>query len=382
MLLVASSLMATDTRSDRFFERYLMLGIPVAAIAFACWAENGRPLSPLAVVLAVLVVVLAARVPVSQYLAGQGAVDSPTLLAVLRLQRSVGIGGASLLVALAATAAAAVGALAAVGRVGPRGALLLSASILAVVSAGAHSRDHRATDASLGLILGGTANWVDRAVGDREALLVESTREFPAEAMLTALRNISITRMGLIGTQARTFDGAAERITTTGTGILRLDGTVVRQPLVVDQATTQLVFANAPARAAAGTYVLVQPEGPARLALMTEGLYEDGWLSSEGRLTLFGTGRAGICRTASLSLRLPRGARPVTVTFSSDGVRQVMHFRPGASRDLRVRGAVAGPTSIALSATPVRWTSDPRLRTVSVRAVVRATTAPCPSAAR
>ena len=42
-LLVAAAAISVSTTSERFFERYLMIGIPLAAIAFGCWIEDGRP---------------------------------------------------------------------------------------------------------------------------------------------------------------------------------------------------------------------------------------------------------------------------------------------------------------------------------------------------
>ena len=92
-LVVASAVMSVDTGSDRFLERYLIGAFPLVAIAFCCWADDGRPGRFVAIGVAALVIVAAARVPVSGQLIGQGSADSPTLLAAEQARRHPRPGG-------------------------------------------------------------------------------------------------------------------------------------------------------------------------------------------------------------------------------------------------------------------------------------------------
>ena len=118
LLLVASALFASETASNRFYERYLMIGIPLAAVAFCCWIAEARPLRGIWVAIAAFLVVAAARVPISEYAVGEGMADSPLLSAVNRLEGAIDVGNASLLVALAATACAVLAVATALGKVG------------------------------------------------------------------------------------------------------------------------------------------------------------------------------------------------------------------------------------------------------------------------
>ena len=138
-LVVASAVMSVDTGSDRFLERYLIAAFPLVAIAFCCWADDGRPGRFVAVGVAALVIVAAARVPVSGQLTGQGSADSPTLLAVSRLGGIVGLAEASMVAALVVSACAVLAMAAAMSRRVPTSALIgVTLSLFALVAVGAH----------------------------------------------------------------------------------------------------------------------------------------------------------------------------------------------------------------------------------------------------
>ena len=65
--------------------------------------QRGRPGAKVVAVAAVGLIALAARVPLSGYTISDAKQDSPFLLAVFRLEKAVGIGSGSLVVAIAAS---------------------------------------------------------------------------------------------------------------------------------------------------------------------------------------------------------------------------------------------------------------------------------------
>ena len=110
-LAAAAALMSVHTGSDRFFERYLMIGVPLAGIACAAWIHAGRPARRIAFGTAALVILAATRIPVAAEAEGQGRADSPLLLAMSWVERWLGVGTASLAIAFVATAAVLAGLL-------------------------------------------------------------------------------------------------------------------------------------------------------------------------------------------------------------------------------------------------------------------------------
>ena len=48
--------MSVETGSDRFFERYLMIGVPLLGIAFAAWLRDGQTAPRVALATAVVLV--------------------------------------------------------------------------------------------------------------------------------------------------------------------------------------------------------------------------------------------------------------------------------------------------------------------------------------
>ncbi len=333
LLLVASALFAAETDSNRFFERYLMLGIPLAAIAFCTWIEEERPLRGVALTVAALLVVASARVPISGYSVGQGQADSPLLLAVGRLENWLGVGSASLVVALVAAGCVGVAVAATLGRIGAIGSLVLTAALLTVVSLGAHSADRGLSEQVASGTLRAAPDWVDRA-GAHATLLVAPSGNDPTTAMLLALRNRSVERIALLGPKATSFDGARRRLGVDERGQMRLDRKAVHGWVLIDGTSTRVELADARKVATGGDFALVHTRGRARLAVAIEGLSADGRLAHDGSVSLFATGREGFCRHASLQLTVLRSAPPVRVTFGGESIE----VTPGSPNTVELRG--------------------------------------------
>ena len=376
-LLVASTLISSETASNRFFERYLIIGGPLAAVTFACWMKEERPWRFVALGTAVVLTIALARIPLSQYAAGQGRADSPLLLAFGQLEVKVGVGNASLLTAVAASACMALAGAPAFGRIGSRGMLAATIAVLALVSVGAHAADRSLSHEVRQAKLGAVVDWVDRAHAE-DVLLLQTAGGDQAGAMLLTLSNVSVTGGALLGPDATPFDGAVRRLTVAGDGTLRLGGRPVRRPILLVETTTRVVMSDAVLLERTGDFSLVQPRRDARAAAVVRGLYRDGWLGGSGSITVYGTGHPSTCRRATLRLTLPPGA-PVTRLTVSEGRRQrAVTVRAGHVTSVAVE-ANTKVRSARFDAVSPRVVADPTLRALSARARLTIATRACPS---
>ncbi len=311
-LVVAAALVADGTGSARFFERYLMVCLPLLVLAGALWLERGAPWRNVARVVALAVVAAAAIVPVAGYSAGQGRADSPFLLAVERLEAALGAGSASLVVALGATALALAGCL----RLPRSGGAMLAATIAvwAVVSLGAHAADHELSSAASERLVGSDPAWIDRAQV-RGVLLVHGAGAPPASAMLLALSNRSVDRGAHLGRLLEPLVGFSGAVTIDSAGSVRIDGEPVVGPVVLDDPTVRVAPASGQARPGAAGATLLLPTGGLRLAAIAVGLPGPERRAARVRLRVFPTGAPGICRMATLSF--DPGVAALTVTAAT-----------------------------------------------------------------
>ena len=142
--LFAEAAIYATNGTDRFQERYLMILLPLVFPAFWLWLRRGRPAPRVVAFLALGLLVLSMRVPLSAYTVSDFKQDSPFLLGIFRLEKAVGIGDGSLVVALVAAAMACVAAAAAFRA---RFAYVAVAATL-VVTCAVPSRRSRSTTAS------------------------------------------------------------------------------------------------------------------------------------------------------------------------------------------------------------------------------------------
>jgi hypothetical protein len=381
-LVIASAVMSADTGSDRFFERYLLAAFPLVSIAFCCWAADGRPGRFIVLGVSALVIVAAARVPVSDQLTGQGSADSPTLLALSRLGGIVGLAEASMIAALVVSVCAVLAIAAALSHRIPASALAGSMLVLfALVSAGAHVADLRAADRAYRATFGSTAPWID-AEGAGEVLLVHTPGSNPWISELTALWNPSVRRAVPLGRgPVLSFDGLdSNPATITRTGVLTERGRPVTQATVFAAGGTAMLPAL-PARVVIDRFfTLVIPRGPVRLAGVAEGVRAEGTLAPAGRLSAYPT-VAGGCTRLTVRLSLPDGLPRTLLAFrDARGNDARVAVRAGATTRVEV---VSGPReSRTLTYRTLRLGDRPAGPMDKNVANARATTAtvPCASA--
>jgi len=352
--LLAEAALYASNGSARFQERYLFALLPLVPIAFGLYLKHGRPARIAVALLAAGLFLVSARVPVSGYSAALGKTDSPFLFAVARLERLVGTGNGSLLVALLAALGAA-GAVAVSRRGGAQVAIGATIVFVAFTSLGAIVNDSENARQVRHDYLPSNVSWVD-SLGLPDVTLVQTVGSPPDRSVEQLYWNRSVSHEALLGAALPTDVYAAPRIRVARDGTLSgVGGNVLFQSFA---ATAR--FANATLVARAGTFSVWSAEGAPRLALLEQGRYSDSWLARTGRLTVWPDASGRTRGTLSFSLSLPRTARPLNIRFGK------AHYRvePGLRTSVTYTVDARGPLSLAFSSAGGSWRPD--LRAVSV----------------
>jgi hypothetical protein len=326
-------------------ERYLFYVLPLGALCFALHASRGWPYRRVHAVLALVLVALAARVPLAGY-ARPGADDhSPFLLAVQHLAPRLGNAGASTLVAALATVLALVAAaIAWRPRLATPVLLTLALCGSAAAFAGATAFDHDNSRSVLHRYLPSDRSWVDHAyVGDVTLVTAYGGRPVDAEEQL--FWNRSLRRVAVLPGASPPDRLGSLRVRWNDRGELpRLHG-----PLAVDGYAGTIVLRDARAVASSPHFTLWLPNGTPRLAVYAPGRYFDGYVAPRGSITLWRARLAGwleldVRALARTTLDLRLGQRTVqgghvriavcgrgrwTLPFSAR-VQQVVGGRPVA----------------------------------------------------
>lgn len=350
LALLAQAGFVASFDSHRVQERYVFPVLALAAPAFAlAWGRAARAKWLLAAAL----VLLSVRVPLSGFAAAHGKDDSPTLFAVLRLEQLLTTGNGALAIAVLAGALALTGAAAR-----PKLGLALAVLAAGALAVGAQSYDARNSRMLRTHDMPADAQWVDHA-GVHDVALVEAPGSIPPHALEALWWNSSVTSELVLGSGAPTdhFGGTA-RAHVLANGTVVVDGKPVTQPLLVQTYGSQLRFAGADVVARGPAFELVRPRAAARLALLADGLYSDGWLARDGALTVW---RPGAVR---LVLSLPQEALPTALAI---GAQHVV-VRPGRTKVV-VLAAKSVPHTFRWHAPRGGFTPD--ARSVSVRATLR-----------
>jgi Dolichyl-phosphate-mannose-protein mannosyltransferase len=327
-LFVEAALYATNASvgpGGRFQERYLFTLAPLLVLAFGLSLRHGGRARGAVALIAVGMIAVSARVPLSGYTDVHGRQDSPFLIGIHRFDELVGHANASLTVA----AVVAVLAVLAIGvayrpRLGVP-ALVLVGAFLGAVSLGAWSLDSRYAHAARTTYLPQDAQWVDHAgLGDVTLLNTPgSKREIALEQMFW---NRSITDFARLRDADRADAFAAPRVRIARDGALWLHGRPLRAPLLVAQYAMNARFSGATRQASTNLFALWRPAGTPRLTLLTGGRYYDGWLANTGYVRAWRSGRV------TMRLSLPPHAPATTVRFRGPGVRKRVRLTPGGSR--------------------------------------------------
>jgi hypothetical protein len=364
-LFAEAALYATNG-SDRFQERYLMVLLPLVFPAFVIWLQRGRPAKPAVALVAVGLLALSARVPLSGYTVSDFKQDSPFLMGVFRLEKAVGVGDGSLAIALAAAVLACLAAAAAFKeRFVP---FAVGATIVAscAVSLGAISFDHHVVRTVRATYLPPDAQWVDHAgVGD--ATLIQTPATPHARAHEQLFWNSSLTRLAFLD-QASPIDAFGHpHVTVADDGRLLLEGKAMRGPLVISNFAVRARLSGATRVATGADYELWRPDGTPRMTMFVGGLYHDGWLSPAGHLTVYPTAGRRVEGTLRFPLSLPKQTQRTTLRLQGPGVDRRVTVVPGKSIVVSVQVSHRGPWTLSWHSNRVGYL-QPDDRPISVQA--------------
>jgi hypothetical protein len=342
--------------SARFQERYLFALLPLVPIAFGLYLKHGRPARVPVALLSVFLFALSARLPLSGYAEALGKTDSPFLVAVFRIEKTVGTANGSLILA-ALAAAGAAGAVLVSRRGGGRYALAATIALAFLASLVATSSDSTNARQVRHEFLPANPSWVD-AAGLKDVTLLQTVGSPPAGAVEHLYFNSSVTREALLGDAHPTDVYKAPRVGIARDGTLLGTGSNV---LFQNYAATAQ-FANAQLVADAGTFSLWSAESAPRLSLLERGRFFDGWLARTGKLTVWPDAAGRTRGTLSFTLSLPASAVPTTVRFGK------VHYalRPGELKTVIYTIDADGPWSLAFT-TSHGGNPRPDLRLTSVR---------------
>jgi hypothetical protein len=335
LALFAEAAIYATNGSNRFQERYLMVLLPLVFPAFVIWSRRGRPARHAVALIAVVLLALSARVPLSGYTVSDAKQDSPFLMGVFRLEKAVGIGDGSLAIALAAAALACLALGAAY-----RARLVwvaVGASLIAscAVSIGAISFDHHVVTTVRATYLPPDARWIDHA-GLRDVTLVQTPATPHARAHEQLFWNRSLARLAFLD-QASPIDAFGHpRVNVARDGSFRLDGRPLRGPLAISNYAVRARLTGADLVATGADYELWRPTGTPRLALFVGGLYHNGWLAPAGHLTVYPR-QGHVQGTLRFRLSLPAPTKRTVLHLEGPGVDRRVTVVPGRSKLVTVK---------------------------------------------
>ena len=326
-IFAQAALFATNG-SPRFQERYFMTLLPLVFPAFCLYLRRGRPARLVVCLLAVVLLALSARIPLSGYTMGVDKQDSPFLSAVFWVERTLGIDNGSLAIALAAAVlcALAVGVAlrARLARVAVAATLVFSAA----TSLAAIEFDRLVTDSVRASFVGKDPRWIDHA-GVQDAVLIQTPAAPRARAHEQLYWNTSLTDLGVIAPAIGIdlFREFAVRIADDGRLLGR--GRVLRRPLAISNYAVTVQLRGAKRIASAAAFDLWRPDGTPRLSLFMGGRYHDSWLAPAGHVSVWPDESGRVHGVLRLELSLPTRSEPTRLRFKGPGVDRTVTVVPG-----------------------------------------------------
>jgi hypothetical protein len=359
-IFVEASLYAASG-TDRFQERYLMVLPPLVLPAFALWLRRNRPGARVAAVLGLGLLALAARVPLSGYTISDSKQDSPFLLAVFRLEKGIGIGNGSLVVALLASALAVLGTAVCFRAFLARWAIGVTILAAAFVSLGAVAFDAHVVRSVRTSLLPTDARWVDHAgLGDVTLLQTPATLHAAADELL--FWNLSLKHLYFLDDASPIDAFGSPRAKAAHDGRLVSKGRTLTGPLLISNYAVRVQLAHAVRVGRAVNYELWRPLGTPRFALFVGGLYHDGWLAQAGRITVYPASDGRVRGVFSLPLSLPPKPRAETTTLQlrGPGGKRNVTVQPGESVVVRFRVSHRGPWTLRFRTSRPGYLADGR----------------------
>ncbi len=347
LALFAEAGLYAASGSDRFQERYLMILLPLVFPAFWIWFQRGRPWAKAVAVLALGLIVLAARVPLSGYTISDAKQDSPFLLSAFRLERAMGIGDGSLLIAVVATLLAGLAVAACFRPAFARWAVAGTIVASGFVSFGAVAFDSHVVRSVRTSLLPTDARWVDHSgLGDVALLQTPGTPHAAAHEQL--FWNHSLKRVYFLDDASPIDAFGSPRVRATRDGRILSRAGALRGPLLISNYAVRVQLANAVRVARGANYELWRPLGTPRFAFFVGGLYQDGWLAQSGHITVWPARNGRVRGALRLPLSLPPKPRSekTVLQLHGPGVDRRVTVLPGKSVVLTLPVSHRGPWTL------------------------------------
>lgn len=376
-LLIEAGFYASNG-SDRVQERYLLLLLPLVAVAFGIAADHARGGWMAAAVISTAILLTMLSYPISGFNAAVKVQDSPTLGAILQLQNRFGSGNAALAVT---TVAMALLALAVAASTRPRILLPLGLGLsLAFLSAGSAIAGHRFRTNSnrvAAYFLPPDRDAIDSlSLGPVTYLRTSpNARTETVELMFwnRSIRTIAgLARTGPVDaygfTPARVDDS----------GRLLIAGKPPGGPIVVDTYGTSSTVSGGRLIYATKQYQVWQPRPRLRFGLMVQGLFYDGWLGAWGSVDVWPDTSGWSRGVLHLVLGNPVDGKKSGLVFVGLPHSYQVDVGPGRPRRLDIPIDVHGKVHLSFEAS--RADTAPGGRFVSVHARIWLTRKLAPSA--
>jgi len=361
-------------------ERYTFYVLPLWPILFLLYARRGWPLRTYQALLAFMLLAASLITPLTTMALNDGELHSTVLYAVVRLRHAVADNAATaslVFVGAAALLAAAVAALSAWPRVRTTFALSGAAAFVCAISVGAYSFDQITARKIHDHYSGATPSWVD-ASGVGGARLVLVPGDLKTDALEQLFWNRSVDRVVALPGSSLIDSFATEKGRIGGDGTLRVGGTPLVAPVLVDEFGATVQLQDARTVGSGPTSVLYRPSGPVRLRLLAIGSFRAGWLAQHGIFVVWP--RPGEPRLAGyVELTLTGGKKNVRMRFDAAGMHVAFRLRAHATRVLRLPVCSKEATTIAFKSTAGGALDDHRrisARSTPPRFVADASTCP------
>jgi hypothetical protein len=322
-------------------ERYLFYGIPALALSLALLADRGWPLRRLHALLVLPLLGLAALMPVSTFASGDRLHQSSFLIASYRLEQSLGVANASLLVAVVVSALAlATLTFPFSRRLGTVGILGLATGA-AAITLGLSTDFDSANSARIAHAQAPGKSWIDKRIDadDRSggrAVLLQGYDE--QDSSVTQLFwNRSVDRVALLPGSKRPDVLAWPRLRIGLDGSLSVGGKALDGPVVIDNFMHTIELRGAIEAARSTTFSLWLPRGRPRFSLYASG-FASGKVASIAAVEVWPE-QANRRLAGFLSFRLCTEPRVGAVKFSlrlPGAASKEIWLPKGESRAVRV----------------------------------------------
>ncbi len=342
-------------------ERYLFAILPAFGVLFALAVERGRQLALPVLGVAAVVLIVFLRFPLTAYDQPGKLTGSPFLQGEFWLHERQGAGSAALLMTTAATGLLLVGALAflrprlfmpiAIG-----GAIAFAASFSTLATLLGNDRSRAAARTYLPKDF----DRIDDLVSDPVGLIVTAgTPRQLANELMFWNRSIG-DPINLPGSERVDAFGYRNGAIAPD-GRLLVDGKPWRAPLLVGNYASQTQLRSARRLLHGLTSDLWRPRAEARFALMTKGLYFDGWLMPENSTTVWPDTSGRLQGMLEIELMPPSGIGSGQINIKTPWGTHSVRIAPGHSRTISVNLRGKRPAHIVVSSKRIGRLGDGRL---------------------